>query len=92
MTWSQQPRLFDPLGEQDDKFGAPVAVSGDTVLIGASFDDIGGNANQGSASVFVISPGLAEQQKLTAAYGAAEDSFGYSVAISGDTAVVGATP
>ncbi len=91
VTWSQQPRLLDTLGETDDKFGAPVAISGDTVLIGASFDDIGGNANQGSASAFVLREGLAEQQKLTAAYGAAGDYFGGSVAICGDTAVVGAT-
>ena len=91
VTWSQQPRLLDALGETDDKFGAPVAISGDTVLIGASFDDIGGNANQGSASAFVIRQGLAEQQKLTAAYGAANDLFGDPVAICGDTVVVGAS-
>jgi hypothetical protein len=91
VTWSQRPRLLDTLGEKDDKFGVPVAISGDTVLIGASFDNIDGNANQGSASAFVISQGLAEQQKLTAAYGAAGDYFGGSVAICGDTAVVGAT-
>jgi FG-GAP repeat protein/putative Ig domain-containing protein len=90
-TWSQQPRLLDTLGGKDDKFGVPVAISGDTVLIGASFDDIDGNANQGSASVFVIRQGLAEQQKLTAAYGAANDYFGDPVAICGDTVVVGAS-
>lgn len=88
-SWSQQPRLLDPLGGTDDKFGAPVAISGDALLVGASFDDIWGNANQGSASIFVICQGLTEQQKLTAANGGASDFFGYSVAISGDTAVVG---
>jgi FG-GAP repeat protein/putative Ig domain-containing protein len=90
VAWSQQPRLLDTLGGKDDKFGAPVAISCDTVLIGASFDDIDGNANQGSASAFVICQGLAEQQKLTAAYGAEDDYFGDSVAISGDTVIVGA--
>ena len=89
VTWSQQPRLFDTLGEKDDKFGVPVAISGDTVLIGAAFDDIDGNENQGSASVFVISQGLEEQQKLTAADAEEYDHFGESVAISGDTVVVG---
>ncbi len=88
-TWLQQPRLFDPLGEQEDKFGAPVAVSGDTVLIGASFDDIDGQANQGSAYIFGICQGVGEQQKLTAADGAGSDYFGSSVAVSGDTVVVG---
>ncbi len=90
LAWSQQPRLLDTLGENDDRFAAPVAISGDTLLIGASFDDVGGNANQGSASVFVICKGLAEQQKLTATNGSASDFFGDSVAISGDTAIVGA--
>jgi hypothetical protein len=88
-TWSEQPRLFDTIGGKDDKFGAPVGISGDTILIGASFDDIDGNSNQGSASVFVISQGLAEQQKITAADADEYDHFGESVAISGDTVVVG---
>ncbi|MGH9840655.1 MAG: FG-GAP repeat protein, partial [Blastocatellia bacterium] len=90
VAWAQRPRLFAIDGEADDKFGAPVAISGDTVLAGASFDDIGANANQGSAQVFVICQGLAEQQRLTANLGSAGDAFGYSVAISGDTAVIGA--
>ena len=66
VAWSQRPRLLDTLGETNDKFGAPVAISGDTLLIGSSFDDVGGNANQGSAPVFLICQGLAERQKLTA--------------------------
>jgi FG-GAP repeat/Putative Ig domain len=88
--WSQQPRLFAPDGEADDKFGAPVAVSGDTVVVGASFDDIGGNANQGSAHVFEICQSLTEQDRLTGNIGAESEYFGVKVAISGDTAVVGA--
>jgi hypothetical protein len=89
VAWSQQPRLFATDGETGDKFGAPVAISGDTLLIGAPFDDVGGNTNQGSASVFAICKGLAEQQKLTAANGAGSDYFGDAVAISGDTVVIG---
>jgi hypothetical protein len=88
-AWSQQSRLFAAEGEAGDTFGAPVAVSGDAFLIGASFDDVDGNANQGMASIFMICQGLAEQQKLTASNGGVTDSFGYSVAVSGDTAVVG---
>src|SRR5262249_39266825 len=90
-TWSQQPRLFASDGEAGDNFGAAVAISGDTMLAGAPFDDVGGNADQGSAHVFQICQGLAQQQKITANDGAAYDDFGESVAISGDTAVVGAS-
>ena len=47
--------------------------------------------HQGSAYVFVRSgTSWSQQQKLTANDGAAHDGFGYSVAISGDTVVVGA--
>lgn len=85
-TWSQQPRIFAASGKAEDKFGGAVAISGDSVLAGVAFDDIGDKENQGSAVVFVICTGLAQQRLLT------ENShqFGNSVAISGDTAVVGA--
>ena len=78
-------------GASDDFFGISVASSGDTVVVGAFGDDVGGNVNQGSAYVFIKS-GAAwiQQAKLTAADGEAEDFFGFSVAISGDTLVVGA--
>src|SRR5262249_57406747 len=78
-------------GAANDGFGFSVALSGDTVMVGAGGDDIGANADQGSAYVFVRSGGVwTQRQKLTAADGAAGDAFGISVAISGDTVVVGA--
>src|SRR5262249_57679121 len=78
-------------GAANDGFGFSVALSGDTMMVGAGGDDIGANADQGSAYVFVRSGGVwTQRQKLTAADGAAGDAFGISVAISGDTVVVGA--
>jgi MYXO-CTERM domain-containing protein len=82
-------------GAGGDRFGGSVAVSGDTVVVGALLDDIGANTNQGSAYVFVKPGGgwagaLTETAKLTASDGAAGDRFGGSVAVSGDTVVVGA--
>ena len=45
----------------------------------------------GSAYFFTRSNGVwSEQQKLTASDGAPVDAFGYSVAIDGDTAMIGA--
>ena len=90
-TWSQQAQLTAADGAASDYFGSSVAVSGDTVVVGAWGDDVGANAGQGSAYVFVRSgTSWSAQQKLTAADGAASDYFGSSVAISGGTAVVGA--
>ena len=76
------------------EFGFSVAVSGDTALVGARLDDDGGSGS-GSAYVFV-KPALGgwvdavEDAKLLASDGAVLDNFGVSVALDGDTAVVGA--
>jgi uncharacterized repeat protein (TIGR01451 family) len=90
-TWTQQTKLTASDGATNDNFGGSVAISGDTALIGAFLDVVGANVDQGSAYVFVRSGTTwTEQQKLTALDGAATDRFGYSVSISGDTAVIGA--
>ncbi len=90
-TWTQQAQLTASDGAALDDFGVSVAVSGDTVVVGADDDEVGANARQGSAYVFVRSGTTwTQQQKLTASDGAAFDHFGFSVAISGDTVVVGA--
>jgi hypothetical protein len=88
---AQLANLIAGDGAADDEFGRSVAVSGDTLVVGARSDDIGANGNQGSAYVFVRSGGVwSLQQKLTANDGEASDLFGSSVAISGDTVVIGA--
>jgi len=89
-TFSQQQKLIAPDIAADDQFGTSVAISGDTIVAGAPLHDVGSNSNQGSAYVFVRGGSIwSEQRELTAA-DAADDQFGISVAISGDTAVVGA--
>jgi len=90
-TWNQQQQLTAADGATYDKFGYSVAISGDTAVVGACADEVGANAMQGSAYVFVRSGTTwSQQQQLTASDGAAGDEFGYSVALSGETAVVGA--
>jgi len=89
-TWTQQAKLTASDGAAVDLFGYSVALSGDTVLIGARFDDddVHGD-NSGSVYVFTRSGTTWSQQaKLTAADGGAGDEFGYSVALEGDTAVI----
>jgi hypothetical protein len=80
------PRLIAPDGAASALFGGAVAVSGDTAIVGAAKQ--GGH---GAAYVFERDAGGAWtlQAELTGKY-ASNDSFGDSVAISGDTALVGA--
>ena len=53
-----------------ENFGGSVAISGSTIVVGAPFDDIGSNLNQGSAYVFGRQDGSwVETQKLTASDG-----------------------
>jgi hypothetical protein len=90
-TWSQQAELTASDGAFFDQFGISVAVSGGTAVVGANLHTVGSNTNQGSAYVFVESGGTWSQQaELTASDGAKYDNFGWSVAVSGGTAVVGA--
>jgi len=89
-TWSEQAKLTASDAAVEDVFGASVALSGDTIIVGASGNDDAGN-DSGSAYVFVrTGTTWSEQQKLTASDPSNREEFGGSVALSGDTAVVGA--
>ena len=90
VSWSQQAKFAAGDGVANDQFGASIAISGETVVVGAPLDDIGMNLDQGSAYVFVRSGvSWSQQAKLLAANGVIFDYFGISIAISGETAVVG---
>jgi hypothetical protein len=80
-----------------DRFGISVAIAGDTAIVGAHLEDGGDGhpyTNGGAAYVFERDSGggdnWGEVKKLLASDIAADDEFGISVAIAGDTAVVGA--
>ena len=102
ISWSQQGYLKASNTGAVDNFGFSVAVSGDTVVVGASGEDSnawGVNGYQadnsmssaGAAYVFVRSVTTWNQQAyLKASNTGANDQFGWSVAVSGDTVVVGA--
>jgi FG-GAP repeat protein len=90
LVWVEQQKLLATDGAAADELGFSVALSGDSAILGAHLDDDLG-ADAGSAYVFVRSGSLwNQQQKLVASDGAAGDQFGFSVALSGDTAVIGA--
>ncbi len=93
-AWTHQQQLVASDGATLDRLGldrTSVAVSGDTVVIGASANTVGSNVAQGSAYVFVRSAGVwSEQAQIAAAGGATDDLFGTSASIDGDTIGIGA--
>ena len=103
-TWTRAARLTASDAANNDSFGRWVAVDGDFVVVGAWRDDDGGSQS-GSVYVFTKPTsangwgdwgGLSSTAKigltakLTASDAAADDHFGWSVAVDGDNVVVGA--
>jgi len=86
VSWSQQAKLTASDAAGGDDFGVSVAISGNTIVVGADLND-----DAGSAYVFVRSgTSWSQQAKLTAGDAASADQFGFNVGISGETVVVGA--
>ncbi|MFN0136975.1 MAG: FG-GAP repeat protein [Phycisphaerae bacterium] len=90
-NWTEQAKLTASDGAALDEFGRQVAIVGDTIVVGARWDDHAGGANAGSAYVFTRSGTVWTQQaKLIASDAAAGDEFGLALTLSGDTLIVGA--
>ena len=89
---AQLAKLTASDGAAGDQFGWSVAIDGDTMVVGAYEKDSG----KGAVYVFTrntagnITSGWTQRAKLTASDGSANDNFGHSVSIDGDTVVVGA--
>jgi hypothetical protein len=89
-TWKQDIKLTNFSGAAYDQFGWSVAISGNNIVIGSPYDDVGSNIDQGSAHVFVRSGGgVWSHTQLFASDGATADRFGQNVAISGNYALIG---
>ena len=89
-SWSQQAYLKASGNSVYGEFGDSVSVSGDSALVGSSAAVLSGVVT-GAAYVFVRSGTSWSQEVLLCATDAdAYDLFGWSVALSGDVAVVGA--
>ena len=87
-NWFEIQKLLASDGETTDWFGWSVSLDGDSVVIGASYDDI----DRGSAYVFTRSGTIwIQEAKLTASDGEADNWFGWSVCLDNDTVVIGAT-
>jgi hypothetical protein len=102
-SWQQEAYIKASNSAAMDYFGRHVALSGDTLAVGVHYEDsaaqgVDGNQADNSASdsgaVYVFRRSGATWQQaayLKASNTGPEDSFGWSVAVSGDTVAVGAT-
>ncbi len=88
-TGQQLFRFLADDREAGDHFGYSVAMSGNTLIIGAQGDDTEAGQDAGSAYLFDI-PSRKQLAKLEPDDALEQDEFGPSVAISGVTAIVGA--
>lgn len=88
--WTSAPAFAAADTSAGDAFGDAVALDGDTLVVGAPFEDQRG-AGAGAAYVFVRGPsGWVQQAKLLGADTTMSDGFGSAVDVDGDTIVVGA--
>ncbi len=88
--WGLATSLSDPAGSTSDNFARAVDVNGDTLVVGSP----GGSADPSKAYVYSRNQGGADQWGLAVSLddpgSASLDDFGNSVAVDGDTVVVGA--
>lgn len=90
-VWVEQQKLTS--SDKPEQIGSPISVSvdGDTIIMGVALSNGGNGPISGTAYIFTRNTqGVwAEQQKLIASDGAVGDTFGWSVDVNGDTAVIG---
>jgi len=90
-VWTRTQKLVSDDGQAFDTFGHSIVFEGDTALIGAYGAMVNDNFSQGAVYVFTRANGTWTQtQKIIAADGQAFDNFGYSLALSGTKAMIGA--
>jgi hypothetical protein len=102
--WSQEAYIKSANADEQDVFGYTVAISGDTIVVGAYGEDSNQNtithgttasadnslSNSGAVYVYRRNGAIWSQEAfIKAANADAEDFFGYHVSISGDTILVG---
>jgi hypothetical protein len=90
-VWREQAKLRASGGDQEDFFGYPVDIDGDTIAVGAHLDETPAGE---SGAVYIFqrdgASGWHEQARLVPNDAVAWDAFGVSVAVLGNTVVVGA--
>ena len=89
-SYAFQSKLLAPDGMTDDRFGSVIALQGDIALISATSRPFNGEAQGGTVYAFHREAGVwsLEAQLFPAASGY-EITFGFSLALDGETAVIG---
>jgi hypothetical protein len=97
-NWGEAAILHASDAQAEDGFGLSVALNGDTLVVGAAYEDGGpGDPFQFAGAAYVFERDLGglgswgEAAILHASDGQNEAYFGWSVTLSGDTLMVGAT-
>jgi hypothetical protein len=89
--WILQNQLTAPSPLEDDRFGFRIALSGNTLAVGAPAY-FSNPSREGAVFVFVWNgTAWVLEQRLTASDADPGDEFGFSVDVEGDALVVGAT-
>jgi hypothetical protein len=83
--WVEVARLTADVPVLGDLFGASVAITGETIVVGAPY-----SGNKGAATSSNIMAPSGQTAKLTADPAYANANFGVAVSMSGDTIVIGA--
>jgi len=90
-AWTEQAQLVPPTPSNGLVYGIAVAISGDTIAIGATQDDEVSSTNSGAVYVYTRSGiSWSLQQRLIASDASAGASFGRSITLDGNTLAVGA--
>jgi len=90
-AWEFITKILSDDGAAEDEFGKLVAIDGDYIVISAPYDD-DNYTNSGSVYIYhkTVTNTWEFSTKITASDSTADDSFGFSVAISGNDMIVGA--
>jgi FG-GAP repeat/Secretion system C-terminal sorting domain len=96
--WSEVMKVIASDRASEDAYGQSVSVSGKYAIVGAYLEDedaSGGNSMSGAGSAYVLERddggNWIEAQKIVSSDRTAGDKFGFSVSISGNYAIVGAS-
>ncbi len=87
--WVEETNLHASDAAANDQFGWSVAVDGNAAIVGAWLADEAGN-NSGAAYLFRYDGSMWVETKVSASDIAADDQYGFSVAVRGDLAILGA--
>jgi hypothetical protein len=85
-SWTQDVEIDDPGATSNDEFSVAIAITSNSILIGA----LGADSNAGAVYVYANAPGYVEKSLITDPGATANDAFGWTLAASGKTMVVGA--